>query len=171
MPKRDGWSRIQVMLHWTTVVLLVVQYFLGQLMEEAYEARLRGEAAEGGDLFGSGAHVVVGVAILAAMITRFVLRFTQGIARTPENEPKWAALLGSLTHYAFYVVLLLMAITGVSAFFLGIAPAGEVHATLFWVLFAVIVLHVGGALVEQFVLKTGVLSRMLRPGADGRGRV
>jgi cytochrome b561 len=38
---------------------------------------------------------------------------------------------------------------------------GDVHGNLAWVMFALIVLHIAGALFHRFVLKDRVLERML----------
>jgi cytochrome b561 len=91
--------------------------------------------------------------------------------------------LAPITHYGFYVLVLLMVVTGYATAILAafnrslfqgsgdplppdfaVYPTFVTHATLAAVLAGVMILHVLAALFHQFVLKDGLLRRMfVRP--------
>lgn len=160
MAEVGGWSRRQVILHWTVVVLVIVQLLLGDTMSELWEARLEGEAAA--VPLGALAHVVVGASVLLIMLYRLYLRFTLGHPERPAGQPQWAATAGAVTHYTLYALLILMPLSGATAWFFGVENAARAHAGLLrFALIAVILLHIVGGLAEHFVFKSPVLRRML----------
>lgn len=161
MAEREGWSKRQVVLHWTVLVLVVIQLLLGGTMEEAWEAREEGMAAAAAPL-GAWVHIVVGVSVLLIMLYRLYLRRTLGHPPRPAGQPQWAATAGAVTHWALYALLLLMPLSGAVAWFLGVEQAADAHSGLLRLaLIAVVLLHAAGALVEHFVFKSPVLKRML----------
>ena len=161
MAETGGWSRQQVILHWTVVVLVVLQLVVGDAMSEVWEARQEG-AAFAGPSPGAIVHIVAGVTVLLLMLYRFYLRLTRGHPPRPEGQPQWASTLGAVTHWALYVLLILMPISGAVAWFAGVEGAAMAHAGLLRLaLIALILLHVAGALAEHFVFKSPVLKRML----------
>ena len=161
MAERDGWSKRQVVLHWTVVVLVVVQLLLGETMEEAWEAREEGVAAAAAPL-AAWLHVVVGASVLLIMLYRLYLRRTLGHPPRPANQPQWAATAGAVTHWALYALLLLMPLSGAVAWFLGVERAADAHSgPLRLALIAMVLLHAAGALTEHFVFSSPVLKRML----------
>lgn len=160
MAETAGWSRRQVILHWTVVVLVAVQLLLGETMSEAWEAREEGLAVAAP--LGALAHVVVGASVLLIMLYRFYLRRTEGHPPRPEGQPQWASTAGAVTHWALYSLLLLLPLSGAVAWFLGVERAADLHSgPLRLALIAVVLLHAAGALVEHFVFKSPVLKRML----------
>lgn len=164
MPISRGWSRPQVVLHWLTVALVIVQLILGSGMSQAWEAREEAGAGFGAAPIVAWLHVLVGASILLIMLYRLYLRRTHGHPPSPEGEPQWAATLGALTHGLLYFLLIAMSLTGATAWFLGLEPAAMAHAGPIRIaLIAAVLVHAAGALVEHFVLKTPVLKRMLRP--------
>jgi cytochrome b561 len=55
-------------------------------------------------------------------------------------------------------------ISGLVAWFGGVEPAAMAHAgPLRLLLIGLVLLHIAGALVQQFALRSGVLMRMFRP--------
>lgn len=74
------------------------------------------------------------------------------------------ALAGTAGHWALYVLMLALPITGLLAWFGGVTaladPHGEILKVLLWVM---IVLHVAAALYHQFVLRDNLLNRMRKP--------
>jgi len=67
-----------------------------------------------------------------------------------------------LSHLAFYVVLVLMPVTGLLAFYVG-DPYGDIHELGKPLLIALIALHAFAALYHQFWLKDGTLRRIVVP--------
>nr|WP_272214045.1 cytochrome b/b6 domain-containing protein [Marinicella sp. W31]MDC2875765.1 cytochrome b/b6 domain-containing protein [Marinicella sp. W31] len=64
-------------------------------------------------------------------------------------------------HWSFYLLFIVMPLSGMVGYYLGISGAAEVHGSvlklLMWIL---IVAHVGAVAVHQFYWKTGILKRM-----------
>jgi cytochrome b561 len=160
-------------LHWSIVALVVAQYLLGWTMPDVHRDTLPvGLIA---------AHLIVGTALVAAMVCRVLWRATH---RPPASEltapMRW---LSGLTHGVLYLLLIVVPLLGwinassrawrVSLLGALDLPAlsaagspfghamGDVHGVLAWVLLAAIGLHVGAALLHRFVLRDGVLQRML----------
>ncbi|AIO34714.1 prokaryotic cytochrome b561 family protein [Burkholderia cenocepacia] len=161
------------LLHWLIVALVVAQYAIGWTMPDIH----RGTQPVG--LI--AAHLIVGTALLAAMVCRVLWRATH---RPPASElsPTMRALSG-VTHAGLYVLLIVVPLLGWinassrawAVTLLGVVPLpalsaagsgfghamGDVHGILAWVLLACIGLHVGAALLHRFVLRDGVVQRMM----------
>lgn len=124
-------------------------------------------------------HMIVGIAILALMAIRFFVRLLT--AKPPSANAGHPALdnLATLAHYAFYVLVALMAVTGISTAVLSglnlivfagsdaplppsflIYPTRIAHGYLAAGLAALIGLHVVAALYHQFLIGDGVFRRI-----------
>jgi cytochrome b561 len=110
-------------------------------------------------------HIAVGVTILLVMIARLRERIRRPVQTAPESRHRTMAFLGRLNHWAFYVILLAMPPVGAIAWFGGSEAAGAIHSFVSWVLVALILLHVGGALLH-LLLGEPVIRRMFRPSAE-----
>ena len=177
----ETYSRTARALHWTTVVLLVLQFPVGLYM--AY----RGNSLNLWDnLTGAlySAHKLAGVTILLIVIWRLAYRATRG---APPEEPTiepWQRIVSRLNHWGLYALLIAAPIAGyigISLFpaldIFGlfslpgvVAPDKEaaqtvlgVHRLLVMLLALLIALHVGAALYHYLIRKDNVLGRML-PG-------
>lgn len=162
--------------HWTIVALLLIQYPIGWLMPDIH----------GGMKPGAGMtfHISVGLVIMAATLLRFAWRLTHPVA--PESSlPAWQRLSSEVVHWMLYVMVLLTTVSGwlfasfrgwsVSFFYLfplpmlsGANPAAiksidGLHQAAEWTLLALVVFHVGAALLHLFHYHDGVMKRML-PG-------
>ncbi|MBY4867847.1 cytochrome b [Burkholderia sp. Bp9017] len=161
------------LLHWLIVTLIVAQYAIGWTMPDVHrDTQPVGLIA---------AHLIVGAALLAAMACRVLWRVTH---RPPPDDlsPVMRTLSGA-THVALYALLVAVPLLGWinassrawSVTLLGIVPLpalsaagsgfghamGDVHGILAWVLFGGICLHVAAALAHRFVLRDGVMQRMM----------
>jgi cytochrome b561 len=170
LPAYDGIARL---LHWLVAALVAAQFVLGWTMPDVHRDTLPNGLIAW--------HLAVGAAIVAAVACRIVWRATHG-APPAQLSP----LLGAVsraTHALLYLLLVAVPLAGwanassrgwtVKLFgalpYPALAPMGsptghalgDVHGWLAWVLFALIVLHVGAALFHRVVLKDGVLQRML----------
>jgi len=161
-----GYSSIQIALHWAVVVLVAFQYVAHSGMEASWNALRGSEAAPPGSVSLTYLHIGAGVGILLLALTRIGLRLTRGTPSPPGDEPKLLQLFAEGVHYAIYVLLLLLPISGGVAWFLSIEAAGSIHVLLKNVLLAAIFLHVAGALFQHFIRRSDVLMRMLRPEPD-----
>lgn len=175
----ETYSRIARSLHWTTVVLLAVQFPVGLYMV------YRGNSLNLWDnltnaLYSS--HKLVGVTILLIVLWRLVYRMTRGApADEPTIEP-WQRVVSHLNHWGLYVLLIaapLAGYIGISLFpalnIFGLfslpavtAPDKEaaksvldVHRVLVMLLALLVALHVGAALYHYLIRKDNVLGRMI----------
>lgn len=162
--------------HWTVVVLLVVQAPLGWIMH----GLRRGQPPD----TPLTVHVTFGMAILGLIVLRFFWRLSHPVA--PESSlPPWQRVTAEWVHWLLYLVVLLTTLTGwvldsargTDIAFVGGAPLprlvaqgsalgqaiGRWHATMVWVLIALVALHVLSALVHYFIYRDGVMQRIL-PG-------
>ncbi len=157
---RHGYAAHQIGYHWAVVVLVVVNWLLGQGMEQVYEAREEGAAISNwGPAF---MHIAIGVSILIVMLMRLGARIKRPVQTSPETKYPILALLGRINHWAFYVVLITMPLLGALAWFFDVEWAGDLHSLLSWILVALILLHVGGALLH-LVLGENIIRRIVRP--------
>lgn len=162
-PVSVGYSRTQIALHWAVAALVTAQYLINDAIGAAWSAHVRGEADGFDPLI--LAHVAGGGLILVLVLWRIALRVTRGAPPLPDQEPPVLGLLARGAHLAFYAVLIALCVSGGLAWFADVRPAASVHIVLKVVLLALIALHVLAVIFHQTVLKSGVMQRMVRPGA------
>lgn len=160
-----GYSSAQIVLHWTIALLILVQFLAADGIEHAWDAFEDGETLRSGDMPLAWLHIGIGITVLVLAIVRVWLRLTRGAPPLPENDPLPARIGAHVVHGLIYLLLFLLPISGSVAWFGGIEQAGDAHKFLKTALLVLIGLHVAGALVQQFVLRSGLLMRMLRPAA------
>lgn len=160
MPK--GYSATQIGLHWAVALLVLVQFLNNGAIGAAWRALRRGDAEVPGG-FLVAAHVFVGIAILVFALWRITLRVTRGAPPAPAEEPRPLRLIAAATHGLLYLLLLAVPFSGLAAWFGGVAPAAGAHEVLKTALMLIVFLHIAGALYQRFVLKSDVVTRMLRP--------
>lgn len=159
----QAYSRSQVWLHWVVAALVVAQYVFKDAIGRAWDATVSGVPVSFDPLV--AAHVVGGIAILALMAWRLVLRLVQSVP--PSDEPRHPALrrAAQVAHWAFYAVLIGLSVTGGLAWFGKVEAAATAHAVLKTALVVLVGVHVLAALFHQFVLKTDVMRRMSLAGS------
>jgi len=162
-PIIPGYSRTQIALHWAVAALVAAQYLLNDAIAAAWKAHVQGDGYGFDPLV--LAHVAGGALILVLVLWRIALRLTHGAPPLPKEEPAAFAVLARLAHLAFYGVLIALSVSGALAWFADVRPAASVHNVLKVVLLALIALHVLAVIFHQSVLKSGIMLRMVRPGA------
>jgi cytochrome b561 len=158
-----GYSRKQIILHWTVAVLIIAQFALHDPIVAAWQAKTEGLEPDFGLLV--AAHVFGGIAVLGLGIWRLVIRFRRGVPPLPEKEHPIFKAAAHITHWSLYALMILMPITGMATWFGGSTLADTIHTTLKLPLLLLFLAHFAGALVQQFVLKTQLIQRMARPDA------
>lgn len=156
MPER--YSRTQILLHWAVFALITVQFLAHDGMEDAWRAYVRSGSAEAGS--GAWLHIIAGILVLAFALWRIAIRLTRGAPRPPEGHPLMTKAAAA-AHWALYGLMLLVPLSGMAGWFLGARAAAEAHEVLKTLLLIVIVLHVGAALVHQFLLRDNLIARMV----------
>lgn len=162
MGKAIGYSAIQIALHWLVLLMVTIQLIAAESMTESVDAIKEGGAVSGTTSFLGSVHFWFGLAILAAMLTRLVLRFRHGAPAHAGSPNRALALIATTVHYALYAVLIAAPISGLVVYY-GLADVGDIHALVRPALFILVALHIAGALYGQFVRKDGTLRRMMKP--------
>jgi cytochrome b561 len=152
-----GYTRAQIGIHWLVAVLIVANYFLGEGMEKQLDAKLEGQT------YFTPWHVWIGLAVLALVVLRLVLRFAMGAPETGGVPGSLTQKLGALAHLLLYVLMIGVPLGGAIVWFQGIDALGQPHALAGNILMALAGLHALAGLYHQYVVKDGLLLRMMRP--------
>lgn len=160
MPPPLRYAPVQIRLHWLVAALIALQYLLHDAIAEAWDAFTHGTEVGFDPLV--ALHVLAGLLIAALVLWRLVLRFTHGVPALPAEEPRLMKIAAHVAHWALYMLMLLLPVSGAIAWFGGAEQAASAHNVLKVALLALVGLHVAALLVHQFVLRTGLMSRMGR---------
>jgi len=162
-PVSSGYTRTQKILHWAIALLILFQ-FVGSEAIEAFVSLVGITSASSSAEIPvlARAHVLAGLLTFALMLIRVLLRFTKGAPALPEEEDPKMKMVAHATHGILYVALLLTPISGALAWFGQLEPADTAHLVLKTVLIVFVVLHIAAALYHQFVLKNGLIKRMMK---------
>ena len=167
---------IVVWIHWITATAVVAQVIVGfafhRFLEKGTPERMEMLAW----------HKTLGVLILVLALVRLAVRLMNPPPPYPSDFPKLQRFFAVWSHRIFYFMLLAMPLTGLAAvsgraedgtvpLLFGLSvPAipgvpkendfGDIHEYLVWLTLALLVLHVGAALRNQFSSSTEVADRM-----------
>ena len=155
----NGYTRGQIAAHWLTVALIAVAFFTHEQMKDAWRAVERGGTADTPIL-----HIAAGIGLLVLSLWRVTLRLKHGAPPAPAGTSPLMHVAANLGHLALYGLILALPLAGMAAWFLRFEDAGDVHEALWTALWIVALIHIAAALYHQFVLKDGLIRRMIRPG-------
>ena len=155
MKTTSGYSGLQIGLHWLVALLIVVAWFTGEGAGEAMEV------VEDGGTAGFVPHVAFGLAILALVVVRVLVRLGRGAPSAPGAPGSLSVLAADWGHRLIYLLMIAVPLGGIATFFLGI-DVGEVHGLAANVLMLIVLGHALMALYHQYVLKDGLLRRMMK---------
>jgi cytochrome b561 len=165
-----------VVLHWLTVLCVCMAAGLILIRDEVAGRAVRQWLLEG--------HRHFGLFVLTLFLIRVVVRIRAGQLASERGTHILLRAAAALTHIALYAVLLALPLLGWAlsnaqdkpVHFFGLTLPALVsadedladslqswHVDAAWLLLALVVLHVSAALWHHFVLRDGVLRRML-PG-------
>lgn len=169
------WGSVSQLLHWTIVVLIIVQVTLALMADDLPNSMRK--------LTLLARHKSFGITILGLAILRLVWRRFNHTPALPDTLKPYERVLAQLTHGALYVLLFALPLSGwmmssargfpVSWFgFIqlpDLVPKSKslydafviTHEVLACTLGVVVTLHVAAALKHHFVLKDDTLRRML----------
>jgi cytochrome b561 len=162
-----------VLLHWLLAVLIVAMLGIGFYLAVAMSYT---DPQKIGILF---VHMSAGMLVVALMATRFIVRLrTARPANATAGHPVLDRI-APITHYGFYVLMFMMAATGLATAILAglnrsvfqgsgeplpssfaLYPTFVAHSYLAWLLAGLLVLHGLAALYHQFFLRDGLFRRM-----------
>ena len=184
------WSRLARLMHWLTVLLVVIQIPLGFVMVEVYEAYTETYADDTWVMRTSLVHHTLGFLILGLTAWRFSRRVRHPVPELPVALSTYRRVLARVTHLFLYALLVIYPLSGWASlsayegefpiFFFGwdsvprIVPQvaedaffnyeffAEIHRYCWRVGAVLLGLHVAGALWHHYVAKDGILLRMWR---------
>lgn len=158
-----SYSVPQRIVHWLTALLIFFNLLFADGMEHLHFMQMKGQTPTADDIASANIHAYVGIAVLVLAVLRLILRAVQGAPAEPEGEPPLAILASKIVHGLLYLLLFLLPISGIAAYYFGFGVAGEAHAEVFkTILWGLLVLHIGAALVHKFYWKTDVMDRMTK---------
>jgi cytochrome b561 len=162
-----------VALHWLLAVLIVAMLCVGFFKLATMPSS---DPEKIGILL---VHMSLGMSILALMAIRLIVRLSTARPTAAATGHPRLDRIAPVTHYAFYVLVFLMAATGLAtaivaglnrSVFQGTGeplpssfaayPSFVAHGYLALLLAGLVVLHLAAALYHQFFLKDGLFRRM-----------
>ena len=157
---KDGYTLVQILLHWVIAVMVPVQYLTGGSIERTHHAVHMGLAPARWDIFQHNIHIYAGMAIGALMGVRLLVRLISGAVPLRGNGRLQTA--ARLLHYGFYAAIIGQATLGfiVSYLWYGVAPY---HVVGSWIILAMLFLHVSAAAWHTLVMKDDTIDRMMLP--------
>lgn len=167
----------QRLLHWLMAVLIVTMLFVGVGMVSTV-SRLHDALL--------ALHRPLGIAILALVALRVVLRVAYGAPPLPDDMPALQRFAAKASHYVLYAMMIAMPLIGWSMLSAGgypvvlapgvqLPPIAPHSVTLYawlraahtWValaLYATVLLHFAAALFHGLIRRDGVFASMARSG-------
>lgn len=173
----DKYTKVAIALHWIIGVAIVIMLIMGLLLDSIpidYKFQVY------------QFHKSLGLTILVLSFVRLFWRLTHKSPALPEGMKPWEIWASKLTHYAFYIMMIGIPMTGwalVSASTLTIPTMwfglfewprlpltvskalshdfAEMHEVLANLTIALLALHIGAALKHHFINKDNVLTHML----------
>jgi len=157
----DGYSRAQILLHWLGAVLVIASFVTHDGMIAAAKAVKEGSYSGPDAVIVT--HVASGITVFILVLWRLGLLTRRGLPALPEEEPAILRGLAALVKLLLYAIMIVMPVSGVLNWFGGVLIARQLHLLMEPVVPLTVLLHLIGALYQQFWLKSGVLTRMFRP--------
>jgi cytochrome b561 len=167
------YTRVAIWLHWLIGLAVIANIALAMLTEGLPRETQRAAM----DI-----HKALGITILALTVVRIAWRLGHRPPPLPAAIPAWQRLLGRITHGLFYVLLILLPLSGwvwmsaagrpIDFFGLFAVPVivapnealadvmHDRHELLGLTMLALAAIHILAALKHQFVDRTGFIGRM-----------
>lgn len=180
----DAYSPAQKALHWLIAALIVVLVPVGVTMAEILEdGPIKNSAYE--------LHKSFGLTVFSLAVLRAGIRLVRGAPPLVPGLPAWQRAAARASHYALYLLIILVPLSGWTATSVCCAPVNLfwtvpltlplpieggmeqsepfflVHYALAFTLTAIVLVHVGAALHHHFVRRDRTLLRMLPGTAEG----
>lgn len=148
----------QIMLHWATVLLILVQYLFHDPVIAAFDVAVK----FGRTLPDPGAalHMVSGLLIFGLTVARLLLRRRHGVPPYGAAVPHWQRRMAQVVHSLIYATLLLLPLGGIMAWATTSRFVASLHSIGAQTLMLLLLLHVAGALFGQYVARRGTMDRM-----------
>ena len=158
MATRDGYSGLQIGLHWLIALLILANYFiLSDGMEEAFDAMMENGTVP---TLQPMLHVYTGVAVLVLVVLRFVVRMSRGVPATPSDGI--LDKVGTAAHWLLYGLMVAVPVLGMISWYGMVDATASIHVQVVNAMLILVLVHSLAALFHQYVLKDGLLRRMMK---------
>ncbi|MBI5007743.1 MAG: cytochrome b [Nitrosomonadales bacterium] len=171
----DRYTGTAITLHWLIALLIFIAFPLGVYMHELPLSpdKLR--------LYSY--HKWIGVTVFMLAVIRVYWRATHRPPAMPDSMANWEKFAAHATHYALYVLIFIIPLSGwlmssakgFQTVWFGVLPLPdllnkdkelgdmllEVHKMLNFLLFGLVLGHVGAALKHHFIERDDILARMV----------
>jgi cytochrome b561 len=176
MTSAGRYDGIAILFHWLVAALIVINIGLAWSLDNFDH-----HSPEHDRIL--TVHKSIGATILLLAVLRLIWRWTHPAPALPDTMPRWKRIAARTDQALLYAMMLIMPLSGlidagafsqpVHYFFLFDLPAltghdeplghiaFAVHQTSALILYALLLLHAGAALHHHYVLKDGILRRML----------
>jgi cytochrome b561 len=174
----DRWGPVSQALHWLIVLLILAQGGIGLFMTEMRNSPDKIETY--------ALHKSIGLTLLALVVLRLLWRLYAGAPLAVAGMPRWQHRIAGLTHALLYGLLIALPLTGwlfnsaagfpLQWFGLFNLPdlaaadqdlrefSGGLHASVFWALLGVALVHAAAAVYHHLFQQDATLARMLPQG-------
>ncbi|RYE58537.1 MAG: cytochrome B [Rhizobiaceae bacterium] len=163
------YGSVAITIHWLTAAIILALFVTGLLAA--------GQADTEAQLALVRFHVPLGTAVLVLTVLRIVWWWVADRRPVlPADQPRWQKFMAHAVHVALYLVVLLLASSGIATLVLtGALPAiiagttlpdfetvlpRLVHGIASRLLLGLLALHIGAALYHQFVRRDHLMARM-----------
>lgn len=168
-----SYSPVAIGLHWLIALIIVFQFFVGLFFDD-FQKPLKGTMIN--------AHAAIGLTLLVLVALRLYWRLTHAVPALPSSVPYVQALISKAGHYLLYILMFAVPIVGMMTRFargVGInfglfnipspwavnkafaETTENLHGLLAYILVGVAFLHLLAGLYHYFILKDGVMNRIM----------
>lgn len=172
---RERYHALAKVLHWSLVTVIGLQFLSILLMHFVF-------AGISIDTL-INIHVAIGLLVIPLAVFLFTMRFIYPVSKTEMQEPGWQEVSAVLMHYALYIMLILLPLSGIayagaigiplSFFGLFTLPAmfkvgssigfaiAKLHGPLAFLIGILIIGHFAAAIYHHLIVKDDILARMV----------
>ena len=155
-PDSFGW--VSILVHWVTTIVIITLWFIGRSITEQ-------DSLEAIDARRS-LHVTIALSAWLALLFRIVWRLRQGHPRAT-GQTMFIHRVARTVHYVMLVVIAAMMTSGPAVAFVDNQVisgfALKIHATSASILFALVLIHLGGTLKHIIFHEDDTIVRIFWP--------
>lgn len=163
------YGSVAIAIHWLSAVVILALFVTGLLAADQVDPQAQMALVR--------FHLPLGVAVLVLTLLRIVWWWVADRRPAlPADQPEWQKLMARAVHIALYLVVLLLAASGIATLILSDAlpaiiagttlPDFEtvlprlVHGVASKLMLGLLAVHIGAALYHQFIRRDHLLARM-----------
>ncbi len=159
MARPERYHLAQIVLHWLTVALVVVQYWTGPAVSRTHAPAVGRLVPDPADMALHLVHNRVGIVIGMLVVCRLLLAAMLPSPRWRDEPPGWSRRAARTSHWLLYGLLLAQAATGFIASYLWF-PISAAHLVLFDAFLALLAIHVSAAFWHGLLRKDDAFWRI-----------